>query len=97
MNQEIEPEENNIIQLGARKVEHEKENNSKPGDAGRDKEQDVGLDCPTVLLPENKIRSNWNLKTLNIRINLPLIIYFSQGSINIGETMTFFKLVSSTK
>ena len=43
------------------------------------------------------IQSLWNLKTMNIMIGLPLIIFFSQGSMNIREAMAFFKLVKIVK
>ena len=44
----------NVPQVGAGKVEPEKEKNPQPEDTGRAQEQDVGLDSPPVLLPEEQ-------------------------------------------
>ena len=44
----------NVPQVGTGKVEPEKEKNPQPEDAGRIQEQDVGLDSPPVLLPEEQ-------------------------------------------
>ena len=44
----------NVPQVGTGKVEPEKEKNPQPEDTGRAQEQDVGLDSPPVLLPEEQ-------------------------------------------
>ena len=51
---ELEDINKYVPQFGAGKVEPEKEKNPHPEYAGRAQEQDVGLDSPPVLLPEEQ-------------------------------------------